>query len=180
MSDDIAAPKCAPSSYLQDVAVLAVSQSDQRSAAPSNGAVFERTGARIRRSLAFWRDGDGEGAGEGVLRRSEGGQLAGDAVRYEEGAHTTGVSSGRGRDQQGVSGLRTRVQNVEGPATPAHCAAAGRGVRTGVSPPRAGDGASKCQSSALLGGPQQGSIPSQPKGRHPASSVLGPSLPPQP
>ena len=67
-------------------------------AAPYNGAVFERTGARIRRSLAFRRDGDGEGAGEGVLRRSEGGQLAGDAVRYEEGAPTTGVSSERGRD----------------------------------------------------------------------------------
>ena len=160
--------------------MLAVSNPISDLAAPCNGAVFERTGARIRRSLYFWRDGDGEGAGEGILRRSEGGQLAGDAVRYEEGAPTTGVSSGRGRDQQGVTGLRTRVQNMEGPATPAHRAAAGRGVRTGVSPPRAGDGASKYQCSALLGGPHQESIPSQPKGRRPASSVLGPSLPPQP
>ena len=178
MYDDIAALKCASSSYPQGLAVLAVSQSDL--AAPSNGAVFERTGARIRRSLSFRRVGDWEGAGERVLRRSEGGQLAGDAVRYEEGAPTTGVSSGRGRDQQGVSGLRARVQNVERPATPAHRTAAGRGVRTGVSSPRAGDGASEYQSSALLGGPPQGSIPSQPKGRRPASSGLGPSLPPQP
>ena len=68
MSDDIVDPKCASSSYPQG---LAVSQFGQRSAAPCNGSVFERTGARIRRSLAFRRDGDGQGAGEGVLRRKD-------------------------------------------------------------------------------------------------------------
>ena len=64
-------------------------------------------------------------------------------MRYQESAPVTRVASGCGGDEQGVSRLRTGVPNVEGSATPSHRAAAGRGVRACVSPPRAGDGASK-------------------------------------
>ena len=127
--------------------------------------------------LALWRDGDREGVGKRVVWRSEGGQLAWDAVRYEEGARHASVAGG---GRQSISGLRAGVPHVEGPATPSHRTAAGRDVRSVLSPSRAGDGAFKHQPSAFPGGQLQGTVSSEQKRRRPASSGLGSSLPAQP
>ena len=121
-------------------AVLAVFQSDRRSCCAMQWSHLWVDWSMNSHFSCFpaWR---GQESSLGGGPTAKWGRPTRDIVRYEEGAPTTSVSSGRRRDQQGVSGLRTRVQNVEGHATPAHRAAAGRSARTGISPPSAGYGA---------------------------------------